>query len=59
MSLETVSIRLSKEQIKRAKEQAAREGTTLSQKLRWLVMTWLAKTETVEEQTRCTPTKTS
>ena len=48
--LVNTTFRLTSEQLKRAKEQAAREGMTLSQKLRWLVMMWLAKTETVEEQ---------
>ena len=43
------SFRLTPEQLRRAKEQVAREGTTLSQKLRFLVLMWLAKTETVEE----------
>ena len=49
-NLVPTSFRLTPEQLRRAKEQAAREGITTSQKFRWLVMMWLAKTETVEEQ---------
>jgi len=44
--LVNTTFRLTREQLRRAKEQAKREGMTLSQKLRWLVMMWLAKTET-------------
>ena len=41
MSLETVSIRLTSEQIERGKRLARDEGTTLSQKIRWLVKQWI------------------
>lgn len=49
--LVSTTFRLTQEQLRRAKEQAAHEGATLSQKLRWFVTMWLARTETVQDET--------
>ena len=48
MRLRAISTRLSDEQIKQGKEKAQAEGTTLSQKIRWLVAQWLGQKQEQE-----------
>jgi len=40
--MKTVTFRLTDEQHQQAKEEAKKEGLTLSQKLRWFITQWLA-----------------
>jgi len=48
--MKTVTIRLPEELIKLARFKAALEGTTLSQKVRWLILKWVEAEEAAEDE---------
>jgi len=52
--MQTVSIRLPEELIKLARFKAALEGTTLSQKVRWLIEQWLNEGKSNDQESQDT-----
>lgn len=48
--METISIRLPEELVGKARTRAMIEGTTLSQKARWLILRWVEAEEIAEDE---------